>query len=106
VEILLDEGARWCQNCPLIQQVEPEAREATCQDCRASDQNKDVVLEDPYFVRMWRGVQLKKAGIPVLELIEDLDDALVLQAIEVKVDEIHREQRETEREGSQRDRDE
>lgn len=63
-------------------------------------------MEDPYFVRMWRGVQLKKAGIPVLELIDDLDDALVLQAIEAKIQEIHREQAEEGREKKAADADE
>jgi hypothetical protein len=86
--------------------VEPEAHEATCADCIASEQNKDVVLEDPYFVRIWRSVQFKVAGIPVLELIDSLDDALAIQAVEAKIREIEIEKAKAEQQPDPRDTDE
>ncbi len=93
----MDEDARWCQGCPLVREVEPEAREATCHDCIASDLNKDIIFEDLFFSRMWRGLQLKQAGIPVMEIIQDLDEALILQAMETKIKEVHRQQQEDKR---------
>ncbi len=93
----MDEDARWCQGCPLVREVEPEAQEETCRDCIASDLNKDIIFEDLFFARMWRGLQLKQAGIPVMEIIQDLDEALILQAMETKIKEVHRQQQEDKR---------
>ena len=77
--------------------VVPEAHEATCHDCIASDLNKDIVVEDPYFTRIWRAVQLKKAGIPVLELVTHLDDAIAIHAVEAKISEIQHDKLKEER---------
>ena len=104
MEILLDTDARWCRDCTILEEVEPEAHEATCSDCRDSDENKDVVMADPYFARVWKALQYKKSGIPVLDLVTDLDDALCIQAVEAAVSEVEHEQREAERQrGAGRD---
>ena len=76
-----------------MQEVEPDAIEATCADCIASDNSKDVAMRDEYFRRIWRAVQLKRAGIPVMELIETLDDALAIQAVESEAESIEYEKR-------------
>uniref|UniRef100_A0A6M3LAY6 Uncharacterized protein n=1 Tax=viral metagenome TaxID=1070528 RepID=A0A6M3LAY6_9ZZZZ len=57
-----------------------------------------MALEDPYFGRIWKALQYKKAGIPVLELVTSLDDSLCIQAVESAISEHEHEQRESKRE--------
>ena len=90
--ILLDEASRWCNQCTLLDEAEEDEHEEICRQCRASDENKDVVLEDPYFVRLWKAVQLKRAGIPVLDLVANLDEVLAIQTIADEAEEIQLEQ--------------
>jgi hypothetical protein len=101
VHILLDDDARWCRTCTIVQDVEEAALEQTCADCIEGDENKDVVMEDPYFVRVWRAVQLKRAGLPVLDLIDSLDDALAIHAVEAEVEHVQYEKRKAEGAGNQ-----
>lgn len=89
VAILLDPESRWCSTCTILNDVDPSEHEETCRHCIASDENKDVVAQDPYFTRIWKAAQLKRAGIPVLNLISDLDDALAIHTVETEIERIY-----------------
>ena len=95
---MVDPDARWCATCTILDDVEPDAHDATCTDCRASDQNKDVVAADPFFMRIYRAVQYKKAGVPVLDLAKTLDDTLAIFAVENELERLRQEQRAEDRE--------
>ena len=88
VGILLDPDTRWCRTCKVIQEAEPGDEEETCRQCIASDENKDVVVEDPYFRKIWEAAQLKAAGIPVMDLVATLDDALAIHAVSQEAERI------------------
>jgi len=89
---LLDTASRWCNQCTLLDDAPDDEHEEICRQCRESDENKDVVLEDPYFVRIWRAVQLKRAGVPALELVASLDEVLAIQAVADEAEKIQIEQ--------------
>lgn len=81
----MDDDARWCNTCTELVHEDPAGWDDVCRQCREGDENKDIVVQDAGFVRLWRAVQYKAAGIPVLDLIADLDDALAIKAIEDQV---------------------
>lgn len=62
--------------------------EATCRDCIASDLNKDTVTRDPYFMRIWKAMELKRAGVDVLELASSVDDILAIATVEREAERI------------------
>tara|TARA_R110000787_G_scaffold17741_2_gene55038 strand:- start:81 stop:410 length:330 start_codon:yes stop_codon:yes gene_type:complete len=97
---MLDPDARWCITCTLLDDVEESAHAATCDDCRASDLNKDEVVADPFFNRLYKAVQYKKAGVPVMELAQTLDDTLAIFAVENEIEKIRQELRAEERENN------
>ncbi len=78
----------------MIEQVEHAAIEQTCRDCRASDQNKDVAFQDPYFRRIWKAAHLKVAGVPVMDLATTLDDVLAIHTVESEMKRIAQDQAE------------
>ena len=56
-------------------------------------------------MRLWRALELKKADIPVMELINSLEDALALRTVEVKVEDVLREKAREEAQRDARERD-
>lgn len=84
--------SRWCKTCTILLDVVEEEHEETCRACIDSDENKDVVMEDLYFRRLWKAVQYKHAGVPVLDLVGDLDEVLDIQVVENEIERIQYEQ--------------
>lgn len=101
---MLDPDTRWCRTCKVIEEAEPGDEEETCRQCIASDENKDVVVRDGYFARVWRAAQLKAAGISILELISTLDDALAIQAVSQEAERLAIEQAQEEYEDQEAER--